>query len=148
MAQIANPDPTPEDDNENDRPNYYLWAAVITLSLLALPETRLQSIFKMAVWTVIVLGVLTPMIWPFVRDTLSRFIFAMICIVHFLLMRIVYARLPQDGYIAIGFVILVEFVVLVFLRDGSKYELVEPSENSSSFRIEMSADEKQELSTL
>jgi len=72
MAQIANPDPTPEDDNENDRPNYYLWAAVITLSLLALPETRLQSIFKMAVWTVIVLGVLTPMIWPFVRDTLSR----------------------------------------------------------------------------
>jgi len=72
----------------------------------------------------------------------------MICIVHFLLMRIVYARLPQDGYIAIGFVILVEFVVLVFLRDGSKYELVEPSENSSSFRIEMSADEKQELSTL
>jgi hypothetical protein len=111
MAQIANPDPTPEDDNENDRPNYYLWAAVITLSLLALPETRLQSIFKMAVWTVIVLGVLTPMIWPFVRDTLSRFIFAMICIVHFLLMRIVYARLPQDGYIAIGFVSLVELVV-------------------------------------
>jgi hypothetical protein len=111
MAQIANPDPTPEDDNENDRPNYYLWAAVITLSLLALPETRLQSIFKMAVWTVIVLGVLTPMIWPFVRDTLSRFIFAMICIVHFLLMRIVYARLPQDGYIAIGFISLVELVV-------------------------------------
>ena len=111
MAQIANPDPTPEDDNENDRPKYYLWAAVITLSLLALPETRLQSIFKMAVWTVIVLGVLTPMIWPFVRDTLSRFIFAMICIVHFLLMRIVYARLPQDGYIAIGFISLVELVV-------------------------------------
>jgi len=79
--------------------------------LLALPETRLQSIFKMAVWTVIVLGVLTPMIWPFVRDTLSRFIFAMICIVHFLLMRIVYARLPQDGYIAIGFISLVELVV-------------------------------------
>jgi hypothetical protein len=111
MTPIAYPDPTPEDDNKRGSPNYFLWAAAITLALLALPETRLQGIYKMAVWTVIVLGLLTPMIWPFVRDTLSRFIFAMICIVHFLLMCTVYWRLPQDGYISIGFVIFIELVV-------------------------------------
>jgi NADH:ubiquinone oxidoreductase subunit H len=111
MAPTKNTPRDSEDGNEIERPNYYLIAAVMVFALLALPETRLQDVFKMAVWTVIVLGVLTPFVWPLVKDTLSRIIFASIYILHILLMRTFYPRLPWDGYLGIGYAIVLEIMV-------------------------------------
>jgi hypothetical protein len=106
---------TEPDDSENwdefgsvDR---CILAGVVVFAVLALAETRFQAIFKMAVWTIIILGVLTKLVWPSMRDTVSRVVVALIYIVHFIVMNLLYRYLPSDGYIAIGIAIVVEVII-------------------------------------
>lgn len=89
----------------------YLWGCVIVFSVLALPHSRFQDLFKMAVWTVIVLGVYTPIVWPSVRDKLSVIVLLSVYLSHFLVMYVAYPHIPHDDYIFIGIITVLEGVV-------------------------------------
>lgn len=89
----------------------YLWGCVTIFGVLALPHSRFQDIFKMTVWTVIVFGVYTPLVWSSVRDKISVLVLLLIYLFHFLVMYVAYPRIPHDDYIPIGIITILEMVV-------------------------------------
>ncbi|SRR6266851_5377998 len=89
----------------------YVLALAVVLSLAALPHSQYQDALKMAVWTVVFLGLVFVYTWPFIVDALSRLVVATIVLLHFPIMLGIYPRIPHHGYLLIGLAIAVEYVV-------------------------------------
>jgi hypothetical protein len=83
------------------------------LSLAALPHSQYQDALKMAVWTVIFFGLIITYAWPFIVDALSVTVVAVIAVLHFPVMLVIYPRLPPHGYIMIGLAIAAEYAVCI-----------------------------------
>ena len=94
-----------------DGKDKYLWAAIIALALLALPESPFQDALKILAWTAIVFGIYTPYVWPHLFDTRSRAIFALLCVAHIAIVYEIYRRLPHEGFIPLGIAAIVELIL-------------------------------------
>jgi len=91
----------------------YLFCGVLVFSVLALPESRFQDLFRIVVWTIIVLGTITPYVLPFVGDMVSRAVLASIYIFHFGIIYLFYDRIPHSDYLVIGLFALCEIICLL-----------------------------------
>ncbi|MBS1823640.1 MAG: hypothetical protein JST61_17010 [Acidobacteria bacterium] len=83
------------------------------LSIAALPHSRYHDALKMAVWSVIFLGMVVTYAWPFIVDILSCVVVVLIIVFHFPVMLLVYPHLPPHGYLMIGLVIAVEYAICI-----------------------------------
>jgi hypothetical protein len=86
----------------------------VALSVAALPDSRHHDALKMAVWSVIFLGMVVTYAWKFIVDVVSCVVVGLIVVLHFPVMLLIYPRLPPHGYLMIGLVIAAEYAVCVF----------------------------------
>jgi predicted membrane channel-forming protein YqfA (hemolysin III family) len=101
-------DDAPESD---DRMRKYIFGAIVAFALLAVPNSRFQDTFKILVWTAIVFGSYTPLVWPHIFDLLSRAVFALLVVVHLGIVCEAYPRISHEGYISISIVAIIELVL-------------------------------------
>jgi hypothetical protein len=100
------------DDLEIDgHPNRYAMGAVIVFALAALPNTRFQPLFKMAVWTTILIAGVFSAVRPMRIDVVVRIVVGALCLLHFGLMVVSFPLIAEDGYIGIGLALVIEIVL-------------------------------------
>ncbi len=99
-------------DNEPDATiPKWLWILIILGAVLAIPDTRYQRLFKMAEWTIIVFGIYSPYVLPYVRDLRTVLAFSAICVFHVLIMWLLSPVAMWDGYLGIGVVGVIELLI-------------------------------------
>jgi hypothetical protein len=100
-----------EESIVQDRAWKYVFAVAAALAIAALPHSRLQDLFKMGVWTALFFGWVLTYTWPFLIDGTAKTVVFTMFIVHCLIVFLLYPRIPQHGYLAIGLVIGVEILL-------------------------------------
>ena len=96
---------------EPRRGGKYLIGVTVAFAVLALPRSEFRDIFRMAVWTAILWGVLIPYVWPFLIDLIARLALGAMCVLHLALMWFSYSHLPDDDYIVIGMIVIFEILM-------------------------------------
>ena len=65
------------------------------------------------VWTIIVLGIITALVFPFLRDLVSRAVLALMYFFHFVTVYLIYDYIPHSDYIVIGLFAVIEVICLL-----------------------------------
>jgi hypothetical protein len=100
-----------EESRDKDRAWKYVLGIIITLSVAALPHSRFQVLLKMGVWTALFLGLVLTYTWPFLVDGVARLTVTCISIAHFFVVFFLPSVAPSHGYLLIGAVTGVEFLL-------------------------------------
>ena len=95
------------------RAKKYLLLGAILFSALALPESRFQDLYRIVVWSIMVLGVMTAWLFPFLHDRISFAVLALMYLFHFGVVYLFYDMVPRSDYLVIGILGMIEIVCLL-----------------------------------